>query len=131
MLALRTRLDRFGGRADRARDASYRQLERAVRLRIVAKHGVGLDNINLVEARARGIVVENTPGANAPSVAELAIGMALRLARRIVQQDRALRVGDRLPPAQAQGLELAGATVGIVGFDNTGSATARRLHFGF
>jgi phosphoglycerate dehydrogenase-like enzyme len=107
------------------------QLERAERLRIVAKHGVGLDNIDVTAARSRGIIVENTPGANALSVAELAIGLALCLARRITQQDRALRVGERLPPAYAQGLELAGASVGIVGFGNTGSATARLFHFGF
>ena len=106
-------------------------LERAARLRVIGKHGVGLDNIDVEAARARGIVVERTPAANAASVAELAVGMALCLARRIPQHDRALRAGRRLTPQAAQGLELAGATVGIVGFGNTGSATARRLHFGF
>jgi phosphoglycerate dehydrogenase-like enzyme len=107
------------------------QVARAARLRVVGKHGVGLDNIDVAAARARGIVVERTPAANATSVAELAVGMALCLARRISQQDRALRAGRRLTPMQEQGFELAGAPVGIVGFGNTGAATAQRLHFGF
>ena len=107
------------------------QIERAARLRVIGKHGVGLDNIDVVAARARGIVVENTPGANAASVAELAMGLALCLARSIPQQDRALRGGQRIEASQAQGLELAGAAVGIVGFGHTGSATARRFHLGF
>jgi D-3-phosphoglycerate dehydrogenase len=107
------------------------QIERATKLRVIGKHGVGLDNIDVSAAQARGIMVERTPAANATSVAELAIGMALCLARKIPQQDRALRAGTYLIPGEAQGFELAGATVGIVGFGNTGSATARRLHSGF
>ncbi len=107
------------------------QIERATKLRVIGKHGVGLDNIDVAAAQARGIIIERTPAANAISVAELAIAMALCLARKIPQQDRALRAGTSLTPGEAQGLELAGATMGIVGFGNTGSATARRLHSGF
>ena len=114
----------------RATPVTAAQIERATRLRVIGKHGVGLDNIDVAAAEKRGIVVENTPGANATSVAELAVGMALCLARRIPQHDRALRAGARPAPAQLQGLELAGASIGIVGFGNTGSAAAWRFHSG-
>ena len=68
-------------------------LEAAQRLKVVGKHGVGVDNIDLDAARARGIAVISTPGANANAVAELAVGMALSVARRISLLDRLLREG--------------------------------------
>lgn len=60
-------------------------LAAADRLRVIARYGVGVDQVDLAAARARGIVVTNTPGANSTAVAELAVGLLLALARSIPQ----------------------------------------------
>lgn len=93
-------------------------------LRVVARYGVGVDNVDLAAAAARGIVVTNTPGANARSVAELAVALLLLLARPVVRAAAETRAGGwpRLP-----GLSLAGKTVGLVGFGAIGRQTARLL----
>jgi D-3-phosphoglycerate dehydrogenase / 2-oxoglutarate reductase len=98
-------------------------LKTAVRLKVVGKHGVGVDNIDLDAARAQGIAVISTPGANANAVAELAVGLALSVARRISLLDRVLREGglNGTPP---QGFELSGRTVGVVGMGSVGRRTA-------
>ena len=93
-------------------------------LRIVARYGVGVDNVDLAAAAARGIVVTNTPGANARSVAELAMALLLLLARPVARAAAETRAGGwpRLP-----GLSLAGKTVGLIGFGAIGRQTARLL----
>ncbi len=93
-------------------------------LRVVARYGVGVDNVDLAAAAARGIVVTNTPGANARSVAELTVALLLLLARPVLRAATETRVGGwpRLP-----GLSLAGKTVGLVGFGAIGRQTARLL----
>ena len=93
-------------------------------LRIVARYGVGVDNVDLAAAAARGIVVTNTPGANARSVAELAVALLLLLARPVARAAAETRAGGwpRLP-----GLSLAGKTVGLIGFGAIGRQTARLL----
>ncbi len=93
-------------------------------LRVVARYGVGVDNVDLAAAAARGIVVTNTPGANARSVAELAATLLLLLARPVARAAAETRAGGwpRLP-----GLSLAGKTVGLVGFGAIGRQTARLL----
>jgi D-3-phosphoglycerate dehydrogenase len=97
---------------------------RARRLKVIGKHGVGVDNIALDAARARGIPVVNTPGANADGVAELVLAMALAAARHVVAADQALRAGRlaeaRLPP----GRELAGRRLGVAGFGEVGRRVA-------
>lgn len=96
----------------------------APRLKILSKLGVGVDNIDGVAARARGIDVTNAPGGNANAVAELAIGLMLAAGRRIVLQDRTVHGGgwDRMT-----GVELTGKNVGLLGFGNTAQQVARRL----
>jgi len=95
---------------------------RAKRLKVIGKHGVGTDNIPLAAAKAKGIPVVNTPGANADGVAELVLTLALAAARHVVSLDRALRSGTlQVIPS---GRELAGATLGVVGFGKTGRRTA-------
>lgn len=91
------------------------------RLQLVARAGVGLDNIDVAAADRAGVVVVAAPGANARSVAEHALGLALALARGIPAHDRATRGGtwDR-----TGGRELAGRTWGVVGAGATGRATA-------
>src|SRR5207245_7336481 len=96
-------------------------LERAQALCVVARAGAGLDNIDVAAADDLGIIVVAAGAANARSVAEFALGLAIALARRIVDLDRRVRAGewDRNP-----GLELAGRTWGVLGLGRTGLATA-------
>ncbi len=89
------------------------------RLRVICKHGVGTDNIDIEEATKRGIPVLFTPGTNAESVAEHALGLILSLTRRIPQQDRRIR-GGVYEKATYDGQELHGKTLGLVGFGHVG-----------
>jgi D-3-phosphoglycerate dehydrogenase / 2-oxoglutarate reductase len=97
---------------------------RARRLKVIGKHGVGVDNIPLEVARARGIAVVNTPGANADGVAELVLAMALAAARHLVAADRALRAGRLAQAALPTGRELAGRRLGVAGFGEVGRRVA-------
>lgn len=94
------------------------------RLRVIGKHGVGVDNIDLPAAKARGIAVISTPGANAASVTELVLGLAMALARRISTLNHALRQGDPIPLPWKSGIELAGTTIGVVGMGDIGCRVA-------
>ena len=101
-----------------------RHLDVAPRLRVVARYGTGVDAVDLHAARARGIVVTNTPGANAEAVADYTVALMLAALRHLVDQDRAARTGRW----QAQrGRELGALTVGLVGFGAVGRGVARRL----
>lgn len=93
-------------------------------LKIVSKLGVGVDNIDLTEARARGIDVTNAPGANANAVAELAVGLLLSAVRKIPAQNALLRTGgwDRF-----SGFEITGKRIGLIGFGQTARQVVRRL----
>jgi phosphoglycerate dehydrogenase-like enzyme len=88
----------------------------APRLRVIGSHGAGTDAIDRAAAEARGIAIVNTPGANARSVAEFAIGLMLAAARRIVDADRAVRAGDADFRTSGTGHELHGRTLGLIGF---------------
>jgi D-3-phosphoglycerate dehydrogenase len=101
-----------------------RALESADRLKVIARYGVGVDRIDLDAAREKNILVTNTPGANASSVAELAIALMLNLARQIPQAITATRSG--LWP-RLSGLALEGKTVGILGLGAIGKQVAQRL----
>jgi D-3-phosphoglycerate dehydrogenase / 2-oxoglutarate reductase len=96
----------------------------ADRLKVIARYGVGVDQVDLDAARARGIVVTNTPGANSVSVAELTIGLMLALARHIPEAVVATRQGAW---PRLAGLSLRGRTVGLLGFGSIGREVARRL----
>jgi phosphoglycerate dehydrogenase-like enzyme len=98
-------------------------IEAAPRLRVIARHGTGTDTVDLEAARRRGVVVTNTPGANAVAVAELAIGVMLALARSIPEGDRRVRAGDY---RASSGVQLGGRTVGLIGLGRVGSEVARR-----
>ena len=99
-------------------------LEQSPRLKVIAKHGVGVDNIDCDAATARGIPVVFTPKANANSVAEHTIGLMLALARNVVPASIALRDGRFADRSQFIGVELAGRTLGIVGLGRIGSRVA-------
>ncbi|PPF34622.1 phosphoglycerate dehydrogenase [Pseudoclavibacter sp. AY1H1] len=92
-------------------------------LRVVAKHGVGTDNIDLAAAAAAGVVVVNTPGANADAVADLTLGLMLAGSRRIVEAERSLRAGNW---DVFLGAQLGGKRLGVLGFGRIGRAVAHR-----
>lgn len=98
-------------------------IDSAPRLRVIARYGVGVDNVDLEAARERGIVVTNTPGANSGAVAELVIGLMLSLARAIPQADRSVRAGRWRP---VRGVALEGKTIGLLGLGAIGRAVAPR-----
>jgi D-3-phosphoglycerate dehydrogenase len=92
-------------------------------LRVVSKHGVGVDNIDVEACTRRGIPVYVTPGANAQSVAELTIALLGAAARKVAWMDREIRAG-RWPRVQ-DGVQLAGRTLGLVGYGQVGQRVAR------
>lgn len=102
-------------------------LAMAPNLKVVAQASVGYDNIDVAACAERGIPVGNTPGVLVDAVADLAYGLILDSARRIVQADAHVKKGlwgQRLPIGLA--VDLAGKTLGIVGMGDIGSAVAKR-----
>ncbi len=104
-------------------EASAEVFEHADRLKVISRFGVGIDQVDLDAATRHGVVVTNTPGANSVSVAELAIGLMLALARHIPRHDQTVKRGlwERI-----QGVELSGATLGVIGMGHIGREVATR-----
>jgi D-3-phosphoglycerate dehydrogenase len=100
-------------------------LEKAPKLRVIGRAGVGVDNIDVEAATRRGIVVMNTPGANAVAVAELTIGLMISLARHLPRADASTRAG-KWEKKSFQGTELRGKELGILGLGRIGVEVARR-----
>ena len=98
-------------------------LERADRLRIVSKWGVGTDGIDLGAAAELGIRVTNTPGMFGDEVADVVIGYLILLARHLHRTDSAARAGEWAKP---EGVSLAGRTMGVIGLGHIGRAVAKR-----
>jgi glyoxylate reductase len=103
-------------------------IDAAPRLRAIANMAVGTDNIDLEAARARAIPVGNTPDVLTDATADLAFALLLALARRIVPGAAMVRAGEwrTWEPARDLGADLAGATLGVVGWGRIGQAVARR-----
>jgi glyoxylate reductase len=103
-------------------------LDAAPRLRAIANMAVGTDNIDLEAASARGIPVGNTPDVLTDATADLAFALLLALARRIVPGAAKVRAGEwrTWEPAGDLGADLAGATLGVIGWGRIGQAVARR-----
>jgi len=101
-------------------------LAAARRLKVVARAGVGLDNVDVKAATIAGVMVVNAPTSNITSAAELAVGLLLAAARNIVPANQALKSG-RWKRSQYGGVELLGKTVGIVGLGRIGTLMAQRL----
>lgn len=95
----------------------------APRLRIIAKHGIGVDNIDLDAAKAKGVVVVNSPGTNREAVADLVFGLMLSLARRIPQSDSLVRAGEW---PKVFGQSVWGKTLGIIGMGVIGKSAVQR-----
>lgn len=104
---------------------SRRLMEAAPRLKVIGRHGVGVETIDRQAAAELGIVVVNTPEANVESVAEHCLGMMIVLAKRILRADKALRSGDWEARYRLIGDELLGKTLGVVGFGRIGQRVAR------
>ena len=100
-------------------------MEHAPKLRVVGRAGVGVDNIDADAATRRGVVVMNTPGANAVAVAELTIGLMLALARKLPAANATMHAG-KWEKKNLQGAELRGKTLGILGLGRIGLEVARR-----
>jgi D-3-phosphoglycerate dehydrogenase len=100
-------------------------MEKAPKLRVIGRAGIGVDNIDAEAATRRGIVVMNTPGANAVSVAELTIGLMIALARKIPAANASMHAG-KWDKKNLQGSELRGKTLGILGLGRIGLEVAKR-----
>ena len=99
-------------------------LDAAPYLRIVARYGVGVDAVDLAAAADRGVLVTNTPGANANAVADHALALLLTALRDVMRGDRGVRSGEW---SVWRSRELGALTVGVLGFGRIGQAVARRL----
>jgi glyoxylate reductase len=99
-------------------------------LRVVANFAVGYDNVDLEACSERGVVVANTPDVLTEATAELALALTLAAARRMSDAERDLRAGRwrGWDPAAYRGIEIAGATVGVVGIGRIGHRYARLVH---
>lgn len=102
-------------------------------LKIIANYAVGFDNIDLKEAKARKIMVTNTPGVLTETVAEHTIALLFAVVRRIVEADKFTRAGryQGWEPMLFLGSDVAGKTLGIVGLGRIGGAIAKRMSQGF
>src|SRR2546427_2475850 len=102
-------------------------LTRGTHLKVVGRAGVGVDNIDVDEATARKIVVVNAPTASTVSVAELAIGHMISLARHLPTADRSVKEG-RWDKKGLEGRELSGKVLGLLGSGRIGGEVAKRAH---
>jgi glyoxylate reductase len=104
-------------------------IEAAPNLRAISNYAVGVDNVDVEAATARGIPVGNTPGVLTESTADLALALMLGIARRLVEGEAFVRAGEWVTwePGLMLGRDLHGATVGIVGYGRIGQAVGRRL----
>ncbi|MGA2729733.1 MAG: phosphoglycerate dehydrogenase [Terracidiphilus sp.] len=100
-------------------------MEKAPKLRVIGRAGVGVDNIDAEAATRRGIVVMNTPGANAVAVAELTIALMLALARKLPTANATMHAG-KWEKKSLQGAELRSKTLGILGLGRIGLEVAKR-----
>jgi len=100
-------------------------LEKATRLKVIGRAGIGVDNVDIAAATARGIIVMNTPFGNSITTAEHAIAMMFALAREIPAADASTQAG-KWEKNRFMGVEITAKTLGIVGCGNIGSITAAR-----
>ncbi len=106
-------------------------MDAAPRLKVIGRHGVGFDHIDVEEATRRGIVVVSTPGANTESVCQHALGLMIGLSKHWPRTMEALKQGDFHSRTRHVGRNLTGRTLGIVGFGRIGSRVAEVCHQAF
>jgi D-3-phosphoglycerate dehydrogenase len=116
----------FDGLAIRsATKVTGKLLEQAKNLKVIGRAGIGVDNVDIAAATARGIIVMNTPFGNSITTAEHAISLMLALARQIPEADSSTRAG-KWEKNKFLGVEIFGKTLGIIGCGNVGSIVADR-----
>jgi D-3-phosphoglycerate dehydrogenase len=116
----------FDGLAIRsATKVSAKILDKARRLKVIGRAGIGVDNVDIAAATARGIIVMNTPFGNSITTAEHAISLMLALARQIPQADASTKAG-KWEKNKFMGVEIFGKTLGVIGCGNIGSIVADR-----
>jgi D-3-phosphoglycerate dehydrogenase / 2-oxoglutarate reductase len=119
-------IDGFDGLAIRsATKVTAKLLEQAKGLKVIGRAGIGVDNVDIPAATARGIIVMNTPFGNSITTAEHTITLMLSLARQIPEADASTRAG-KWEKNKFLGVEIFGKTLGIIGCGNVGSIVADR-----
>src|SRR6476659_8237653 len=108
-----------------ATKATAKIIERATRLKVIGRAGIGVDNVEIAAATAKGIIVMNTPFGNSITTAEHAITLMLALARQIPQADTSTQAG-KWEKNRFMGVEITGKTLGVIGCGNIGSIVADR-----
>src|SRR5512147_2483989 len=123
---LATVIGNYDGLAIRsATKVTAKILEWAKDLKVIGRAGIGVDNVDIPAATARGIIVMNTPFGNSITTAEHAISLMLALARQIPQADASTQAG-KWEKNRFMGVEITGKTLGIIGCGNIGSIVAER-----
>jgi D-3-phosphoglycerate dehydrogenase len=121
-------IGKFDGLAIRsATKVTPKILERAKNLKVIGRAGIGVDNVDIPAATAKGIIVMNTPFGNSITTAEHAITLMLALARQIPQADSSTQAG-KWEKNRFMGVEITGKTLGVIGCGNIGSIVADRAH---
>lgn len=117
----------------RGASVTAEMMDRAKNLKVIAKHGIGLNSIDVQAAKERGIQVIYTPTANADSVAELTVGLFLLLQRRLYEANTKCRKGEFtcIAPRDFLGTEMLGKTYGQIGMGNIAQRVARIMGQGF
>ena len=119
-------VDGYDGLAIRsATKVTVKLLEKATRLKVVGRAGIGVDNVDVPAATARGVIVMNTPFGNSITTAEHAIALMFALARQIPEADTSTRAG-KWEKNRFMGVEITGKVLGVVGCGNIGSIVASR-----
>ena len=108
-----------------ATKATAKIIEKAARLKVIGRAGIGVDNVEIPAATAKGIIVMNTPFGNSITTAEHAITLMLALAREIPQADASTQAG-KWEKNRFMGVEITGKTLGVIGCGNIGSIVADR-----
>ncbi|MGH7119735.1 MAG: phosphoglycerate dehydrogenase [Acetobacteraceae bacterium] len=123
---LRSLIAPYDGIAVRSATKVTRELmDAAPNLKVVGRAGIGVDNVDITSATARGVVVMNTPHGNAITTAEHAIAMMMALARQIPEASASTRSG-KWEKSRFMGMELFGKTLGVIGCGNIGSIVTER-----
>src|SRR5262249_12096365 len=102
-------------------------LDRAASLKVIGRAGIGVDNVDIPAATAKGVIVMNTPFGNSLTTAEHAITLMLALARQIPQAHASTQAG-KWEKNRFRGVEITAKTLGVIGCGNIGAIVAERAH---
>jgi len=117
-------IERFDGIIAGLDRITEKVISKAKQLRVISRYGTGVDRVDLTAAKASGIFVTNTPGANSISVAELTVGLSISLARKICEVNYKTKLGQW---PRIKGVSLHDKVYGLIGFGSVGKEVAARL----